>query len=703
MNDVPDGGTPDATRSIAALLKPRSIAIAGASSDRSKLGSLPLAFLRAHRYPGRIYPINPGARSIDDIECYASLGDIRDDVDLLVVAVGAARIPPLLDECRPGQVRSAIVLSSGFGETGPDGVELQNRLRVQALSKGVRFIGPNSVGLANLHARVIPSISQVFDQPDLSPGPVALVTQSGAVGTAIAALSHAERLGIGYFVSTGNEGDLEFADFCEYFATDPSVSIIAGYLESVRDGAKFLRAVRSATAAGKPVVLLKVGTTEVGRRAVSSHTGALAGAEDIYQCAFRESGVARAGSIEQLVDYLRIFAALRDGPSRVAARPARVAVLSHSGGAGVMTADTCIARGLDVPKPSPKLREALAARLPAYAALDNPIDMTANVIFDPALMASLLRQVAASDEYDATILCVNLIWRQGDALADELIEALSTSGSNVAIAWIAGRPGPIDRLNRAGLPVFADPVRCAEAIGKRFAWAAARDALNAEALAPIATQRVRDAARPSTHLERVALFERYSIPLARGALVVDAEAACHAAGSLGYPVAAKLVADELVHKSEAGGVILGIRDAAELQRSFAALDAIPVTSKEGVLVQEMVAATCELFAGFKRDDVFGPVVVFGLGGLYVEILRQTVMRLAPFAVADALATIRSAPFYPILAGARGQAAVDIAGLAALLSNLSMLAAEQESIRGVDCNPIMMTAKGPVVVDAKIVT
>ena len=698
MNDSSPRNALDASASIAALLRPRSIAIAGASSDRGKLGSLPLAFLRAHRYPGRIYPINPGAASIEGIACYPRMADVDDEVDLLVVAVGAARIPALFDECRDGQVKSAIILSSGFGETGPEGAKLQQDLRAQALAKGIRFIGPNSVGLANLHARVMPSISQVFDNADLQPGPVALVTQSGAVGTAIAALSHAEHLGIGYFVSTGNEGDLEFADFCEYFAADPSVSMIAGYLESVRDGAKFMRAVRRATAAGKPVVLLKVGTTEVGGRAVASHTGALAGAEDVYQCAFREAGVARASSIEELVDDLKIFAAFRREAYPAERRRARVVVLTHSGGAGVLTADACIAQGLELPSPSPSLRAALAQRLPPYASLHNPIDMTANVIFDPALMASLLRDVADSGEYDAAILCVNLIWRQGGALAEALIKAFDGSERNVALAWIAGRPEPIEQLARAGIPVFTDPVRCANAIGKRFAWAAARGAVIEDASPPASATA---SASFATHAEREALFRDYAIPLARGVLVNDAAAALRAAQSLGYPVAAKLVAHDLVHKSEAGGVALNIADAATLERRFSALAAIPVASREGILVQPMVGGSCELFAGMKRDDVFGPVIVFGLGGIYVEILRQTVMRLAPFTPAEATASLRDAAFYPILSGARGQAGVDVAALAALLSNLSRLAADHPSIRGIDCNPIVMTPEGPVVVDAKV--
>lgn len=700
MNDIRSTDAVEATASITALLNPQSIAIAGASSDPSKLGSLPLEFLRTYRYPGHIYPINPGTSSIDGIDCRATIADIHDDIDLLVVAVGASRIPSLLDECRPGQVKSAIILSSGFGEIGPSGLTLQRELCTQARAKGIRFIGPNSVGLANLHAGVVPSISQVFDLPDLQTGPIALITQSGATGTALGALAHAERLGVGYFVATGNEGDLEFADFCTYFAADPTVAIIAGYLESVRDGAKFMRAVRLATKAGKPVLLLKVGTTEVGGRAVTSHTGALAGVEEVYQCAFRQSGVARVESIEEMVDCLKIFSAFRAASARGAER-ARIAVLSHSGGIGVMTADTCIAQGLDVPRPSGDLEGKLAPRLPAYASLQNPIDMTANVIFNPELMASLLRDVADSGEYDAAILCVNLIWRQGNALAEQLVAAFERSNRNVAVAWIGARPEPLDVLNRSGIPVFSDPVRCARAIGKCFGWASAREsAALTDGMTDVG--RIAPAATLRTHAEREALLRDYGIPLARAVLVDDVAGARRAAHELGYPVAAKLVASELFHKSEAGAVKLGIRDDGELERCFSELESIMAAGKEGIVVQEMVHGELELFAGMKRDAVFGPVVVFGLGGIYVEILRQTAMRLAPFSSEQAAAMIRAAAFYPILAGARGRQTVDVPALAQLLSRVSVLSADNPSISSLDLNPIIVTKHGPVVVDAKLV-
>src|SRR5689334_3209065 len=297
---------------IRALLSPRSIAIAGASADPSKIGSLPLAFLQKHGYAGRILPIHPKEAEIRGVQCYRSIADIEGDVDLLVVAIAASRIVELFEECRPGQVKSALIFSSGFAEIGGEGVALQRAVSAAAAAKGIRFVGPNSVGVANLHEHVMPSISQVFDQTGLVAGPIGFVSQSGAVGTAITALAHAEKIGIGYFLSTGNEGDLEFGDFCHYFADEPTVRIIAGYVESIRDGDKFRGAAQKAARAGKPIALIKVGTSDAGGKAVQSHTGALAGAEDVYRAAFAELGVIRVDSIEALTDVLKVTATFPD-------------------------------------------------------------------------------------------------------------------------------------------------------------------------------------------------------------------------------------------------------------------------------------------------------------------------------------------------------------------------------------------------------
>lgn len=684
---------------LEALVRPRSIAIAGASSDPGKLGSLPLQFLRKFAYDGAIYPINAKLDELQGLRCYPSLASIGGPIDLLIVAIAAERVPSLLADSAPGQVKFALVLSSNYAETGEAGANLQRDLVALAREKGIRLVGPNSVGVVNLWDNVVGSISQVFDQKRLAPGPVAFVSQSGAVGTAITALAHEQGIGIGYFVSTGNEADLEFSDFCDYFIEDPRVAVIAGYVESVRDGAKFRHVAARALRAGKPIVLVKVGTTEVGGRAVRSHTGALAGSDDVYRSVFAAHGVVRADGIEALVDYLQLFVAYPQIATADSGR--RVAVLSHSGGAGVLMADAAVNLGLAMPAPSSALQSALEARLPAYAALNNPIDMTASVIFDADAMAGSVADVARSGEYDAAMLCVNLIWRKGEALADAMLAARKASERVFAVAWIAGPAEPVQRLARGGVPVFGDPLRCVRAVAARLNWEAARRHACDDAPPSIAAMHDRGT-EPRGYVRQQSLLQHYGIDIAPGRLAHAFDDARSVALDVGYPVVAKLIAPTLLHKSDVGGVVLGIADESALARAVDALLRIPCGDREGILVQPMIAdpEAVELFAGFTQDPVFGPIVVFGLGGIFVDVVREVVMRPAPFGVDAASEMIRDARFFRLLQGFRGRPPCDLAALADLLARISVLAAAKPSWLALDLNPVLASPRGAMVVDFK---
>jgi acetyltransferase len=534
---------------------------------------------------------------------------------------------------------------------------------------------------------------------------VAFVSQSGAVGTAITALAHEQGIGIGYFVSTGNEADVEFSDLCDRFIDDDRVRVIAGYLESVRDGDRFRRVALRALEAGKPIVLVKVGTTDVGSRAVRSHTGLLAGADAVYEAVFAQTGIVRADGIEHLLDCLKPFVAY---PAGVPVRGRRVAVLSHSGGAGVMMGDAAVTHGLAMPQPSPALTGALQQRLPPYAALGNPIDMTANVIFDPGAMAATAQAVAQSGEYDAVMLCVNLIWRQGSALADALAAARAATATPLAVAWIAGPAEPVQRLAAHGVPVFGDAQRCVRAIAARLRWESARLARAADSAGmpgwpgdkPRTASLAPGVRILATYRGQEALLKRHAIPLAPAHLVQDAAQACRAATALGYPVAAKLVSPTLTHKSDIGGVALHLMDEDALRAAVLRLLAIPCVDREGILVQQMVVPdqSVELIVGFNRDPVFGPVLLLGLGGVFVEVIRDVMMRPAPLAHDDALRMIRDARFAALLTGARGRPPCDLDALARLLAAVSVLACSQPAVQALDLNPVLLSPHGAVAVD-----
>lgn len=679
--------------SITSLLHPKSVAIVGASADRRKVGALPLAFLRKHGYSGAIYPINPKEKEIEGLPCLRSVSDLPAEIDLMVLAVAAERIPEVLEQCLPGSVKSALILSSGFAEVGDEGLRKQQELVQLASRRGIRLLGPNSVGIANLWESVVPTISQVFDQ-ELEAGPVAFVTQSGALGTAITALAREEGVRLGYFVSTGNEADLSFTDFCEAFIEDPKVRVIGGYIEGVQDGVRFRQLARKAAAAGKPMVLLKVGRSEAAREAALSHTGALAGSDEAYQAVFEETGVVRAESVEELLDLLKMFSAY----SGHMAIGGKVAVLSHSGGNGVLMADACVRERLDVSAPSPALAKLLSKRLPSYASLKNPMDLTANVIFSPQVMSDSVLDTLRSGEYSAAMLSVNLIWRHGEELADHLLQARSASNDILAIAWTAGPAGPVRRLNQNDVPVYSDPVRCVKAVAAKLKWNVLRKKLSAEpSQAELQVTKTSPDLKLRGFSAQEALLCSYQIPLAPARLVQSWEEARKAAHEIDYPVVVKVIAPELVHKSDSGGVIVGIHSEEELKQAYHRLQQVGSGANEGILVQKMVLGGLEMFAGTNRDPTFGPMLVFGIGGVYVEVMRETVIHSAPITEETAREIIESARFFPLLDGVRGQPPRDTDALARTLSNLSLLAT-REPVRSVDLNPIIALAEGAVAVD-----
>ncbi len=643
---------------------------------------MPLYFLKKYRYGGAIYPINPNYREIDGLPCLPSLAEVPGPIDLAVLAVPADSVVTHLSSCPRGRIGSALVLSSGYAEAGPEGEQRQEALRKTAAQFGIRVLGPNSVGCVNLWDGVVPSISQVFDM-ELAPGSIALVTQSGALGTAMTALANRAGLRVGFFVSTGNEADLEFSDICAYLLEDPRVEVIAGYLEGIRGGRKFVHVARRARELGKPLIVLKVGRSDVGRAAARSHTGALVGSYDTYRAVFERFGVVEARSMDELLDLTKVFSAFRRfGGSRAA-------ILTHSGGMGVMMADACASAGLGVPRMADGVRARLRARLPAYAAVDNPVDMTASIIFQPETMVGCLRDCLESDGIDAGFLGVNLMWRVGPRLADELVQLRRSQPKPFAVAWVGIQDDLARRLQQERVPVYEDPDRCVAAVAAAVRWSG--NAADADTELP-ALPRVACEAR--TYREQARLLAGYGVPLADWRLVTGVDEAVHAAGALGYPLVAKAISPLLSHKSDVGGVVLGIRDEAQLRSAVERLLAILPgrTDDCGVLLQRQITGGLEILVGGHCDPTFGPVVAVGPGGLYVETFRQVRLLLAPVDAAAVRRALERAPWFDLLRGARGEPPRDVEALTELVHRVSRLMAELE-VESLDLNPVMVLPAG----------
>ena len=687
------------------LFAPRSIAVVGASRDARHMGGgFVLKFLRLHGYGGSIYPVNPKYGEIEGLRCYPSLEAIPESIDLAIIVVPARAVEPILAALPAGHVKIALMVTSGFAETGPDGEALQQRMLAVAREKGLRVVGPNAVGSINAWDGIVATISQYVDRERMEPGPIALVSQSGAFGTALLAQADREGLSFGYFVSSGNEADLEFSDFGRYLVEQERVEIVCGYLEGLREGRSFVEFARRAVALGKPVIALKVGSTETGAAAARSHTGALVGSDAVVRAVFDACGVLRAADGEHLVDLLKTFS------KTPRARGRRLAILSHSGGAGVMAADAAVTCGADVSPLSEGLRERLAGMLPPVAVVSNPLDMTGGASLQAELMADCLRAMLEDDGYDAALLCVNLIWRQGATLMNALDDIARTAGKPFAVSWVAPSEEAAQAQIRARFPVFRDPARAARVLSQRLLFDERRNTLAVKQVGDRTDRRLRPERRLplTTVAEQAHLLRAYGVRLPAEILAASVGAAEAFRVRVNGPVAVKVASPDIMHRTEIAAVVTDVRGASELADAYESVlanarERAPGARIDGVLVQEMIGGGAETIVGIKRDPVFGPMAVFGAGGMLVELMNDVQLRPIPLTRAQAFDMIEGSAIHPLLAGYRGGARLDVAALADMLVRVSSLAVDYPAIQELDLNPVKVLSEGLgcVAVDYKV--
>ena len=691
------------SQALAALFEPDSIAIVGASEDSTRMGGgLILRFLELHKYGGTIYPVNPKYESVNGLKCYPSLADIPDPVDLAVLSVPAKVVRQTVEALEPGHVKCFLIITSGFGELGEEGKRIESELMNLIRAKGGRAVGPNSVGSVNLWNGVVPSITQLLDNEDLDPGDVALISQSGAVGAAI--LTEAERQGVGtgHFVSSGNEADLEFSDYAAYLIGDDRVGIIGGYIESIRKGAGFIDVSRAALQQGKPLIMLKVGRSDAGAIAARSHTGALVGSDDVAQAVFDANGVLRAADGDQFIDFMKVFN--KTPPSR----GKRIALVSHSGGAGVLAADAATEAGLDVAPLPDDLRAKMAEILPDYAGFNNPLDTTGPMVFAPEILAQCMQIFLESDHYDAAVLSVKLIWRHGMKLVEELTKLRAAVDKPFAVSWVAPHEDAMEAIRKAPFPVYSDPARAARNIATRLLYDEQRRILLADPPPARDVEPGVGSDAPLDHVEaQKAVLEAYGVRLPRETVAATIEEAEAFRAELGMPVAVKIASPDIAHRTEIGCVVTDVRD----EDAFAvAYDQVnhnarrhhPDARIEGVLVQEMVNGGLEVLIGVTRDPVFGPMIVFGPGGTLVELIGEVDMLPSPVSESVARRVLEASVLGPLFRGYRGSGPLDVADLAKTIARTSWLAVDRPEIVELDLNPVVVLDEGAgcVAVDYK---
>jgi acetyltransferase len=686
---------------LRSLLAPRSIAMLGASADLGKLNGRVLRFLCEKGYAGRIFPVNPKYGAIGNLLCYANPASLPEPVDLAIIALPAAQVADAIRECGRARIPTAVVFSSGFSETGAEGRALEAELVRAAREAGVRMLGPNNLGLINAFERVVATFSQ-YASGETPAGPIGFVTQSGAFGTAIAALARRRGLGMGYFVNTGNEADISFAEVMTEVMADERIRVGAGYIEGFKDGPGVLALAEAALAMGKPLIMTKVGRSSAGARAAASHTGSLAGADAIFDGITRQFGLVRARNEEHMLDLAEVLAncALPAGTG--------VGMITQSGGAGVLMADRAEELGLSVPTLSQATQERLRPVIPGFGATGNPVDVTAQFLAEPSILRESVIAVLDDPGVHVAIVWLQLMESAVDMLVGIFEQIKAQTSTPFVVCWVAAPETALVALRARGIAVLrgAEPaidavaglIRYAEARRNWLANAGERAALKLPAPAFAAMR------GPASSADGARLLEQAGVHLAPHSLAQSADAAVAAAERLGYPVALKIESRDILHKTEAGGVRLNIANADAVRSAYAALDASaraykPDARIEGVLVQAMSKGDVEFVIGLQRDPVFGTVIMAGLGGVLIEVLKDVAFRKAPVSVAEALRMLDELRGRAVLDGLRGKPPVHRARLAQLISAVSCFgAAAGERLRELDLNPVLLSREDAVAVD-----
>lgn len=691
------------------LFGPRSIAVVGVSEDPVRPGSQAVHALVRNGYSGRIYPVNPKYASYEGMPCYPAVSAIEGEVDVAVIGVPARGVIAVVEECARKGVAYAVVPSGGFRESGPEGAALQERMVGIARAAGMRIVGPNCLGLVNVHGDVYAGFGSITRAPSLAKGPVSLVTQSGGFGYSLALACAKAGIGFRNIIATGNEADIDTIEFLEALLDDEGTSIIVAYIEGLANARALLETGRRALAAGKPLLVWKGGVTEDGARAAATHTANLTGSYDYYRALFRQAGIVEIRELHEAADYIKAF----QGQARPRGR--RVAVMGGSGGSAIVFADAAAQSGLALAAFTDATKHRLRAVVPDIGAVHNPVDFTAGYIAGGNVDKFRTAVEAVLDDEGVDAVCLNFATTAAPACrvgAEVLARVVASATKPVFVFLATDAPDAMPVFDAARVPVMPSPVRAARAIAMLANYREARERLSTQGDAQESerpaggTAPFSEGRRTLSEIESKSVLRRIGIAVTRDVLVRSAAEARFEDYS--PPLAVKIVSADIPHKSEVGGVRLDLRTREELAAAIESVLAsaralAPQARVEGVMVSDMVEGGFELIAGVVNDAVFGPVVVVGAGGIYAEIMGDTVCRLAPFDERTGREMIGELRCRPILEGARGRPALDMKAAAHALAALSQYAwAHRETIAEIDINPLFVLPAGAVAADALIV-
>lgn len=703
----------DTLPDLSRLCSPRSVALVGASDDPGSIGGRALVNLLKHSdFKGEVMLVNPKRESVAGMRCWPDIASLPSTPDLVLISVPAVHVNPALRQAAARGVPFAIVYTSGFGEAGPAGKALEEEMRGIVATSTLRVYGPNCPGLCNINERLGFTFSPSF-QHDLRRGPIGLATQGGGLGRNV--LQAMDRgLGIGLWCSSGNEVDLQVSDFIAHMADAEGIEVIVTLIEGIKDGRKFVRAVQRAAANGKPVIALKVGRSAYGQKAAMSHTGSLTGSAEVNSALFRQLGVIEVDDIDELADTAALIA--RAKPPKTARD---IAIYCSSGGASALTADMVGQANLKLAQFAPSTTQVLADSLPSYAAIGNPVDTTTAVITDPQLIDKTLLAVCEDPGVSLVLFPVTIDY--GDVtikVAESAVRVQRQTAVPIVPVWMSSRRGDaVEVYAEAGMVPVGSVGKAVKAVKRWLEWAewAAKQTPGAAPFEPLLL-RMPDVppqgeSRTLNEHDAKALLRAAGIAMPASGVARSADEAVQLAQRIGYPVVAKVLSAAIVHKTEVGGVMLGIADDDALREAWQrihgnAAQHRPDAKIDGLLIEAMApAGGVETLVGVSRDPVLGPVLTFGLGGVHVELFRDVARRVLPLSRREAEAMVREIRAFPLLDGLRGRPKADVPALIDLLLKVSdFVAAHAAQIDEMDLNPVWVgpLGQGARALDAVIV-
>lgn len=683
---------------------PRSITVIGASNKPYKVGKTIIDNLTMS-YSGKIYPVNPNEDEINDLKTYKTVLDIPDIVDLAIIVVPGNAVPGIIEECGKKGVKFCIIISSGFKEIGIEGAKLEKEIVEIAKKSGIRLLGPNCFGMINTDNDLNTTFSSIMPRS----GNIAVCSQSGALCSTLLDWAYNERVGFSKFISLGNKADLNENDFLEYFIDDKQTNIVLGYLEGVTDGENFIKSAKKLTK-NKALVLIKSGSTSVGARAVSSHTGTLAGTEEAYATAFKKCGAIRAKSIDDWLDIARAFS------NQPLPKGDKIAIITNAGGPGIIAADSCGELGVSLSNLSSNTIEKLREKLPHSASVYNPIDVLGDA--DPSRYSFTLKTVMEDDNVHG---CIVILTPQAMSrpfeTAREIVRVSEIIDKPILACFMGGIlvESGVRYLEENGIPNYLDPrkaVICMDSLIKQY-YNTLREEESPLFFGDINKEQVKDILSKSDVLrldfiDCMNILEAYNIPVAKYGISKTADGCIKIANNIGYPVVLKIVSSDIIHKTDLGGVRLNVKTDEEVVNAYNEMMANvkrhnPDAVVKGICVQEMIKNPDkkEVIIGVNKDPQFGHLIMFGIGGIYVEVLKDVSFRLSPLTRSDAYNMIHEIKMYPLLRGVRGEKPVNIDGIANVLMRVSLLVSDFKDIVEMDINPLMCLKDTCKVVDARI--